>query len=324
MAEKKLRKEQVESPEGTDILSTGETGGTKFLREDGDGTCSWQTPPAGGTVDVVSNVATSTIIGRVTAGSGDSEELTATQVRTLLNVADGAEANAVDSVAGETGVISAVDLRTAINVADGADVTNATNVEAAGALMDSEVTNLAQVKAFDSSDYATAAQGSLANSAVQDLSDLGITATAAELNYTDGVTSNIQTQLNAKAPTANPTFTGIVTYPQSTSTVSALGDLGATETIDWATATRFTGTLDSNVTITHSNEVSGRSITLYLAYDDAAQRTITWSGVDVWLDNNDGSAPVTPSSSGEELVVTMDFVGTTCYASATGNYPVYA
>lgn len=28
--------------EGTAVLSTGETGGTKFLREDGDGTCSWQ------------------------------------------------------------------------------------------------------------------------------------------------------------------------------------------------------------------------------------------------------------------------------------------
>jgi len=49
----------------------------------------------------------------------------------------------------------------------GADVTDAVNVTAAGALMDSEVTNLAQVKAFDSSDYATAAQGTLADSAVQ-------------------------------------------------------------------------------------------------------------------------------------------------------------
>jgi len=34
--------------EGTTILSTGEAGGTKFLREDGDGTCSWQTPAGGG------------------------------------------------------------------------------------------------------------------------------------------------------------------------------------------------------------------------------------------------------------------------------------
>ena len=34
--------------EGTAIKSTGETGGTKFLREDGDGTCSWQTVAGGG------------------------------------------------------------------------------------------------------------------------------------------------------------------------------------------------------------------------------------------------------------------------------------
>lgn len=47
-----------------------------------------------------------------------------------------------------------------------ADVTDTANVTSAGALMDSEVTNLAQVKAFDSSDYATAAQGTTANNAL--------------------------------------------------------------------------------------------------------------------------------------------------------------
>ena len=30
--------------EGTAVVSTGETGATKFLREDGDGTCSWVVP----------------------------------------------------------------------------------------------------------------------------------------------------------------------------------------------------------------------------------------------------------------------------------------
>ena len=51
--------------------------------------------------------------------------------------------------------------------ADGSDATvNTTNVTAAGALMDSEVTNLAQVKAFDSADYATAAQGTTADNAL--------------------------------------------------------------------------------------------------------------------------------------------------------------
>jgi len=47
-----------------------------------------------------------------------------------------------------------------------ADVTDAANVTAAGALMDSEVTNLAEVKAFSSSDYATAAQGTTADAAL--------------------------------------------------------------------------------------------------------------------------------------------------------------
>ena len=47
-----------------------------------------------------------------------------------------------------------------------ADVTDATNVTAAGALMDSEVTNLAEVKAFAAADYATAAQGTLATNAL--------------------------------------------------------------------------------------------------------------------------------------------------------------
>ena len=41
----------------------------------------------------------------------------------------------------------------------------------------------------------------------------GVTATAAELNYVDGVTSAIQTQIDAKAPIANPTFTGSFTSP---------------------------------------------------------------------------------------------------------------
>lgn len=45
------------------------------------------------------------------------------------------------------------------------------------------------------------------------LDGIPATLTATELGYVDGVTSAIQTQLNAKAPTASPTFTGTVTLP---------------------------------------------------------------------------------------------------------------
>lgn len=56
----------------------------------------------------------------------------------------------------------------------GADQTDTANVTAAGALMDSEVTNLAAVKAFDPTDYATAAQGATADTALQP-GDIGST-----------------------------------------------------------------------------------------------------------------------------------------------------
>jgi hypothetical protein len=44
---------------------------------------------------------------------------------------------------------------------------------------------------------------------------------ATEIGYLDGVTSSIQTQLNAKAPSASPTLTGTVTLPSSVVSGSA-------------------------------------------------------------------------------------------------------
>lgn len=78
-----------------------------------------------------------------------------------------------------------------------ADVTDATNVEAAGALMDSEVTNLAQVKAFDSTDYATASQGALADTAIQ---PSGITNM---VETTDSIDVLADVDTSTTAPTTN-------------------------------------------------------------------------------------------------------------------------
>jgi len=58
------------TPEGTAVVSTGETGATKFLREDGDGTCSWQAAAGGGKVlqvvqgstDIVATINTTTLV----------------------------------------------------------------------------------------------------------------------------------------------------------------------------------------------------------------------------------------------------------------------
>jgi hypothetical protein len=70
--------------------------------------------------------------------------------------------------------------------------------------------------------------------------DGAITATDTELNYVDGVTSAIQTQINTKAPLASPTFTGTVAIPN----VSNL------ETAVVANTAKVTNA-------THSGEVTG-------------------------------------------------------------------
>jgi hypothetical protein len=142
----------------------------------------------------------STIDGRDIANDGSkldgieasaTADQTASEIRTLVesasdsNVftdADHTKLNGIEASA--TADQSNAEIRTAVEAATdsnvftdadhtklngieaSADVTDATNVTAAGALMDSEVTNLAQVKAFSSADYATAAQGTLATNAL--------------------------------------------------------------------------------------------------------------------------------------------------------------
>ncbi len=110
--------------------------------------------------------------GRITAaasGSGGTTNLSTTANGTSLTVASdtGTDASIPAATTSAWGAMTDEDKTKLDGREAGADVTDTINVTAAGALMDSEVTNLAQVKAFDSSDYATAAQGLLADSAVQ-------------------------------------------------------------------------------------------------------------------------------------------------------------
>ena len=66
--------------------------------------------------------------------------------------------------------------------------------------------------------------------------DVVLTPTATELNYVDGVTSAIQTQLDAKAALASPTFTGTI----SAAALTLSGDLtvnGTTTTLNSTTLT---------------------------------------------------------------------------------------
>ena len=56
--------------EGTAVKSTGQNGGERFLREDGDGTCSWQHGVSEG-ADVLSTTNSNETLGKVLTADGD-------------------------------------------------------------------------------------------------------------------------------------------------------------------------------------------------------------------------------------------------------------
>lgn len=64
----------VSAIEGTNVLSTGESGGSKFLREDGDGSCSFQ--PAGKILQVVGNSIDSVVVLGTSYTNVISKEIT--------------------------------------------------------------------------------------------------------------------------------------------------------------------------------------------------------------------------------------------------------
>lgn len=133
----------------------------------------------------------------------------------------------------------------------GADVTDTANVTAAGALMDSEVTNLAAVKAFDPADYATAAQGALADSALQPGDDAD---TLGSGDATDGWVLTADGAGGAAWEAASGG--GALTLATSS---------GASQSVDFSTSNKVhVATIDADATLTFANPASVARVDLIL------------------------------------------------------------
>lgn len=218
-------------------------------------------------------------------------------------------------------------LTNGILVDAGSQVTDIDNVFGAGG---GAITNMRNINASAIfNQISTAGKLGITTIELGNISDTTISRVSAGVIAVEGVTvptiSSTSTLTNktltSPAITA-PTITGAMTYVKAAGTVSALSTLGATETIDWATGTHFTGTLDSDVTISFSNAVAGQVIDIKLIYS-GAQRTITWPTV-TWMDGADGSAPVAPITTGDILIVSVYWDGTDYILTSTGNYALYA
>ena len=146
---------------------------------------------------------TSVSLGGSVTTANDNTQLTQEQVEDFVGgMLDGTETGITvgyDDVNGNLDFVVASQTdnnftTTLKNKLDGiegtADVTDATNVEAAGALMDSEVTNLAQVKAFDSSDYLASSTTTISGGQAT-----AISTNSDKVGYTDAL---VETKIHAE------------------------------------------------------------------------------------------------------------------------------
>jgi len=169
-----------------------------------------------------------------------------------------------------------------------ADVTDTDNVTAAGALMDSEVTNLAQVKAFDSSDYATAAQGTTADNALPKTGGAmtGAITTNSTFDGRDVATDGTKLdgiEANADVTDANNVASaGALMKSGGTMTGSAQGSTDTdtsntgSVTLNFSTNQNFVLTLTGNVTLANpTTETVGQSGFITFIQDGTGSRTVS-------------------------------------------------
>ena len=150
----------------------------------------------------------------------------------------------------------------------------------------------------------------------------GLTATIAELNYVDGVTSNIQTQLGTKLPLAGGTMTG--TIADFTSTGIDDNATGTKLTISDTTITgvgAFTSTsIDATKLSGDLPAIDGASLTGMASVNQAQVQThlITTSSQAITggtLANITGlSATITPATASKRIKVTVRWNGESNHA----------
>ena len=180
------------SPSGTNTVTVAPNNGQHiYIVKNGTGQTVTFTQGSGANVSVLAN--TTKIIYCDGAGSGaavvditGSLDLGALVIGGTTVTATGAELNIMDGVTSTTAEINKLDGFTGdvndLNYAKDLRVTSVTSSEFA--ILSDLTTTTGELNIMD-----------------------GVTATTQELNYVDGVTSNLQTQLNAKAPSSNPTLT---------------------------------------------------------------------------------------------------------------------
>ena len=199
-----------------------------------------------------------------------------------------------------------------------ADVTDTTNVTAAGALMDSEVTNLAQVKAFDSADYATAAQGTTADAALPKAGGAMTGAITTNSTFDGRDVATDGTKLDGIEASADVTDTTNVTAAGALmdSEVTNLAQVKAFDSSDYATAAQGT---TADAALPKSGGAMTGAITTNSTFDgrDVATDGTKLDGIEASADVTDTTNVVASLTAGSNITIAAD--GTIASTASGGN-----
>jgi len=188
-----------------------------------------------------------------------------------------------------------------------ADVTDTANVTTAGALMDSEVTNLAQVKAFDSSDYATAAQGTTADAALPKAGGAMTGAITTNSTFDGRDVATDGTKLDGIEASADVTDTTNVTAAGALmdSEVTNLAQVKAFDSSDYATAAQGT---TADAALPKSGGAMTGAITTNSTFDgrDVATDGTKLDGIEASADVTDTTNVVASLTAGSNITIAAD------------------
>ncbi len=201
----------------------------------------------GGAVSLskMADLATSTILGRSTAGTGSPEALTASQVRAILNVANGATANAADAVllarANHTGTQSA------------ATITGLAAVATSGSASDLTAGTLPAAR-FDDTAHGARAGGTLHAGATGSVAGFMSAVDKTKLDAITGTNTGDQTITLTGDVTGSGTGSFAATIAANAVSNAKLADMGANSIKANATA----ATADPADLAVGTNSVVGR------------------------------------------------------------------
>lgn len=266
---------------------------------------------ASGTLNAATGIVTFTRDDASTFTLDLSGLLDDTNIITSVNTQTGAvvlDADDIDDSATTNKFTSAADISKLAGIEAGADVTDTANVTAAGALMDSEVTNLADVKAFDPTDYATAAhEADTANPHSVTKAQVGLSNVDNTSDANKPVSTATQTALDAKQDTL---IAGDITFslldPAAIITEAegiASNDNDTTIPTSAAVFDFVSGQshTDTTYTISTATDTAAKQKIVLTGSDSSTDEVTLEAGSHIQLSNLNGNILITNTSPGSGL-----------------------